>query len=534
MIITFQQFWKDFDRSAGELNTSVVSVSEDGDAVCSYVYFDGLKGDAGVCRVYAKIISPKNGSEKAIIVLNDINKSVDDFDYSAFLSMGFTVIIMDYGGKNDDFVRSTIYPKCFEFANYSLNKNCIFTLPENLHKSCRYVWTALLLRCITFAESEGYSQLGLLGIGEGGSEVIKAMALVPSLKCGAILFSHSRVSEKDEKDYDSELLAYSAALGVVNYAPFLKSPLFMQLTSNEKGLSLDKMVKIYSACAENTAILALSERSERIINKNQENNIYLFFDKVFNDQELQKPPKISAKNSSNNLYINITPESASEIEDISLFAAHAQKISEYRNWRKIPLEKTGMSEYLAKIPVYSANDFVFAFANVKYANGFCISSSVISVLPSSLKITPVSFVPKRLIYDVEDGLGDWIVTGKEQFAPLCIEKGPFDIEGICAPMGKIATFALADKIFTPFEGASLQLSIYSYYNQDITFSLKNLDSDSLYSHTLSFNPLDNWTKINLSVSDFKSGSGTLKSWENIVNFEITAKDKFLINTMLWI
>ncbi len=534
MIITYQQLWKDFDPKSIALNTSVVTQVNAGEYSVKTVYFNGLSCDNGVCRIFAKLISPQVKTGKAIIVMDEIQNGVDKFDFSGFISEGYSVLIVDYAGFSTEYSRFTIYPKCFSTANYNNNVLCLAQLPPSLKASCRYIWTTVMLCAVFYMEEAGFCDIGLYGIGEGGSQVIKALALLPQVKCGAVLFSSSRVSQKDEKDYDEDLVAYAAALADWSYSPFLKSPLFIQTTSNEQNSSLDKMSKIFSSAGDAGALIAISPRSDRTVCENQKDNIKLFFETVFGSKKLLKPPKITPKNSDNSLYLHINADTAEEIESAELFVAHAQKIGAYRNWQNKNLEKTGAGDFISKIQVYSALDPIFAFFNVKYKNGFCISSAVAVVLPGQMNIEIQPFVPKRLIFDVESGSSEWILKGEAENNKLFIEKGPFDIEGITAKSNRLATFALSDKLFSPPKMSSLQLIVYSSVNQPIQFSLKTSVDNQIFSVSKTLDPADSWTKITLSPQDFRSSDGSMQSWNNIVTLELCAEHKFLINTMLWI
>jgi hypothetical protein len=288
------------------------------------------------------------------------------------------------------------------------------------------------------------------------------------------------------------------------------------------------MSDLYSVAEGPQTYFSVAARAVGEIPAEQAEQIPLFFEAAFNKIPLPKAPLITARGSGGSLYAELTVDAESEIESVELYVAHSQTISAYRNWHSQAKEKIGPDEYLSRISVYSAELPVYAFANVLYKSGVNISGEVISVIPSSMGLTAAPFTKKRLIYDQSSGTTEWI--GKN----LSVMPGPFSILGITGGDNRLSTFILADERYKGGRDLSLQLTVYSFKEQSIKFSVISSEGFTRYECDKPVSPGDNWQKIALSCSDFRSPSGIFEDWAEAVIFEIAGDSAFLINSMLWI
>ncbi|MCL2061878.1 MAG: hypothetical protein FWH03_04550 [Firmicutes bacterium] len=539
MILTPQQLWKDYDRSKTPLAVKTVSASEDGVSSIRYVYFNGDSVLDGTPRIFAKLYIPASAPRtvSAVAVFDDPENSVDAFDPTEYLSRGFAVLVTDYAGEADGKTRYTLYPKSLS-AHADLLKNTLSASKDvSAAQSCWYLYACVALRAMTFLENEGFTNRFVLGIGHGGEQVWKVCYFEGAARAGGVLFSggvRKADAGVDANETDKNYLAYKAALDSSAYANFIKSPVFIQITSNEQNGSLPRMNKLYEAALERGAYFSVSERANRAIIPSRMNNIALWFSMLLEGNALPSPPKITAKGSENQLYLEIKVHDPAQIADAALFVAHKQKNSAYRNWRRHEMPAISEDEYLTRVAVFSVDSPVFAFVNITYKNGICISSAVERVNPALLNVAAEPSAFKRLLYDSSMGVSDWLVLSTESAADekphIC--SGPRELEGVTASHA-LTTFRLADPQYTGRADSVLQITLFSAAAQEIGFHIKNEKSVrfSCIKETVS---MTNWVKFSFSPTDFKGSAGALTSWQDVLTFEVTFTSPVLVNSLLWV
>ena len=545
MILTPQQLWKDYDRKAIPLAETVIHESEDADCFFRTLYFNGERAEDGVTRIYAKFYEPKcRFGNAAVIVFDDIEKTVEEFDPAPYLKNGFSVLTIDYAGIGEYKERFTIYPKSFAHANYSSNPSSPEDTAIPPDRCAGYIYATSALRGVTLLEKKGYEDLFILGVGAGGAQVWKTSYFDNTVRAGAVLFSdgprkfqHPKTSGEEKGDF-----TYRAAIDSSAYANFIKSPIFMLVASNEQNASLDYMNELYETTPAGSAYFSVVERSNRYIDENRSDNIVQWFSSVLRGERLPAPPEIRAKGSQNKLYYEIKAACPESVSELSLFVAHMQKNSAFRNWRTEKCPAVAEGEYLANVAVLSADEPVYAFVNTRYESGLVLSSKVISVVPSALSVHPAPLSFKRLIYDSSMGISDWLIlanpgvnVGVGFNRTIAMQKGPFGLEGVTSPSNLLTTFRLADPGFKGRDGSALQFSMYSSLQQKVSFSIRVADEVfSKYSCIKEFSGEEAWIKFSLSPNDFKGPGAALNTWQSVITLEIQSTEPILVNSLLWV
>ena len=576
MIVTPQLLWNGYDPFLTPLNATLVSSSTTADASVFLLYFNGDKQDNGcMARIFARLYVPKNcqvdfneyllegkrekgegrsinsnnsddkqdldsletkefllkrlkiGSitPNCVAVFDDIDKDTNAFDPKNYLNMGFSVLVVDYGGMSEHKSRFTIYPKCQSLANYFLNPDSDkeTDVPQN---SSWYIWQTVAMRSVVFCKKLGFLNVCMLGVGLGLEMPFKTSYFDGFITAGATQFTGGVIERSNT--------AFIASLDCTSYASNSNCPIFIQGASNEQNSSLDALSELYEIAGDN-ARFSIIERSNRNIDKIRANNPAVWFKRILSGAPIYNAPKLSAKGSQNKLYYNIdTNCSYDDIESVSLYVAHIQKNPAFRNWRKIDLQSVGATEYLAHVPIIDCSLPVYAFCNVSYKCGLVFSSLVLSIVPKQLNITAEPLKIKRLIYDTSMGLSDFLIldTTTASSDALSLNEGAVKLKGVTSSTNSLTTFKLADPQFTGPKGANLQIMAYSKEPQTVKFIITTT-SNTQYIATRECISDTNWTKKIFACADFKSSSGALVDWQNILTFEIKSESEFLFNSMLW-
>lgn len=506
------------------LDTSEIYRAETDFGTEKRVYFNGEATAVGCTRIYARLLIPREKADKLVLFMPAPEQDIHSVDFSSFLNNGWAVLAVDYAGNVFDRMRFTIYPNALSFANY--NHDNLYAASSSPQKTCWYVWTAVCLRALTFAESENYKKVAIVGMGLGASNTFRAAALSSFPVCAVSVFSPGFFPFSD----DPELMNTSISLNVTGYAPMLKIPFLQLCCSNDSDSSLDSISELIEQCS-NKGSLYIMPRANKVFSSNIHNDLMIFLSKHFDGDTENLAPHFdfTISGATNKMYFSV--KCADNIEKISLYVSHAITNPTYRNWRAVQLEKVGENEFMGYTEIYHADEPVYSFVTLETSDGFMYGSTVNKKIPSQLKIKPVPIIKKRLIYDSDMGVDDFFSLGFD-YIPA-IKEGPFNISGISANKG-FCTYKLGDIAFRGERDSVLQFLMFSPVNQKVKFSVTDGELFNSYTCEKNISPDTDWTKIMISPSDLKSDEGTLDGWDKAIFLRIDAEEEILISSLLWV
>ena len=103
----------------------------------------------------------------------------------------------------------------------------------------------------------------------------------------------------------------------------------------------------------------------------------------------------------------------------------------YRNWSRLNLERVSEDEYITKADVYVLKDETSAFVSVRYSNGVILSSEIVTRVPYMMGVAAKEIVRSRLVYDVDMGVDDWLISSDcGGDGEISIKEGANGIEGV--------------------------------------------------------------------------------------------------------
>lgn len=532
MVLSPKKLWESYDRKLLPMEVYEIArkTAENGEE--RHVYFNGEATSLGCTRIYARLLTPKERTDKLVLVVPEPKQDVCSVDVSFLTDNGWAVLIVDYAGNVFDHERFTVYPTSLSFGNY--NEEELYTAnDETPQKSCWYLWATVVLRAVTFAESEGYSRVAMLGMGLGGASVLKAAAVDDYPVCAASLFSPGFFPDA----HDSDELLTNVSMDVSGYAPLLRIPFFQLCCSNDSDSSLDEISEFLEQSEQSSqqSVLYIAPRVNKSITKEMEAEIVSFFTTYFTSdvrpplREVAPPLDFSVSGATKKMYLSLKcPEL---LQNVSFYISHGITNPAYRNWRDLPVEKAGENEYIGCTEIYSNDRPIYVFAAATTKKGFTYCTPVLKKMPSALNLIPTTIAKRRLIYESDMGLDDFF-TADEQY-PISLKEGPFGIGGICARRG-LCTYKIGDKMYSGAPDSVLQLLLFSSAEQEITFSVTDEDQFFTYTCTKTVSPATDWTNIMLSPSDFKSSDGFFVGWHRAIFLRIDAKEEFIISSLLWV
>lgn len=519
-----------FDRS-GPVDETVVSETDCGDYYQTQVYFNGAETRDGITRIYAVLYRPKkSGAIPCVLTFDEAKQSLGLCHVKVLLDEGFAVLSVDCCGKTADRQRYTLYPDSLEECINSTG------LSSDLRKSALYITGCVGLKAYNYILSKNYidkDNIGVLGVGEMSS-VVWVLALREKLKAGMTMYGGGFLPDYFRND--PMYLIHKAALDVRSCAPYTSLPVLIQTASNESNNSLTYLNELYDCSTK--SYFSIGERANRATITAQKKNLKYWFGYMLGGSGyLPAAPELSARESEGKLCYDINIDASKEVVAVNLFTAQGDVEPAFRNWSDNKLEKVSDGKYIAQVDVYVKGEPVYAFATVKYRHSLYISSSLIMKIPSQMKINAEQ-ARSRLIYNNEMGCDDFLVPNDYDLSydveKLTIEKGPYDINGICSRTGQLATYKLGDVKYRGEGDELLQIMLYVEQPSNITFTVMNKNKD-LFSCVKEFRPDNGWTTVSLSPFEFKSQKAVLSDWKNITAITISADDaKLLVSSMLWV
>lgn len=548
--LTVPALWRDFDPKAGEFNKSIIRQSKIGDYIVSRMYFSSTPLIGNKCaRIYSELYEPADNPDAPLLIIFDDFLHNLDFDLPHLMTGDFAAMRIDFSGESDKKERFTIFPKEYsQNCNVLLYPDALTAIPEDIHASCKYVWTAIAMRSLAFAtDTLGYDEkkIAAVGVGEGAGIAFRLCAL-KTLGAGVGLYGETVLSGDSSMN---ALISYKSALEVSSYARFLSTPFLEQITSNSSNNSLDYISDMMLSVKQPDTRLSIMERANRYLSPKHRKNVpqFLRYHLLGEGMPIPQYPQLAVQPSDNKLFFQVNYDTSCEVESCELFVSQAMLVSAYRNWSQVSLSTMGKT-MLGKVEVFDVSKPVYAFVNVKYKGYISLSSPVLRINPAALGIVADEFTPSRLVYDSDMGKDDWLVLNDrdvDETEKLEMAKGPYEIEGVCSKTFSLATFKLGDPRYIGFEGRTLQIRLFSEVHQQLEFIIKQKSDDAKktfnsYSCFRTVGPFDDWATLNFNAADFKSLSGTLDGWSNIALLEIVARGgdmgmgKVLVNTIIWL
>lgn len=513
--------WKDYDVSALPLNERELSEKAENGAVVREFYFDGHATVDGRVRAFLRIFQ-HDAAKGVILYLAGADGDAID-PVKTLFECGYTVAVLDYMGKTEK-GRFTLYPKSLEHCNVhgATEYECI----GDAQNSRWFIWTCLARRAVKLLSGlYENNKLFALGSGIGGSTVYKLATFDDGLTSCVTL---SNIIPKVVGS-GNHIINYHASLENSAYSSLCRVPLFMAVCSNAEDGSLDEM----SELAENTASLKKFRIFERALSCGIV-EAYPEIDKFFSAPiQNTVSPEITATNSQNNLYLNISLKKDRDDDGenkftIELFVSFCIEDARFRNWMNVPALSLADNVYMAHINVCNENKPIHAFVRVTDGNGDIQSSKLLTVLPKSLGIHATPGVEHRKIYDGSMGEDGW--TSRDG-GKIKLVAGPFDIVGVSSETNSLIIFKLGDPLFKVPTDTLLQVMV-SGAPQNLT--VKVADKNTTYTAQVYLPTSDNWHKFSLSHINFKGPNGPLADWSQILMLEFSSDEKFIVGSVLWV
>ncbi len=552
--LTPTEVWEGFEPHKDALENSIASISTDeNNIVCSKHFFTAQTTAQGRVRVYFELYYDSRwADDRAAIILLP---SVDDTNFSSLVSKlvkdGYVVCKPDYCGSFDDEHYCTTFPADLTFASYPNCLEHLTSIQNDARHTPWFVWSKIVRRTICALEEQrivSKDRIGIFGIGVGAqiawicagmdSRVKTLVAINGSgylWASGEPRFVYGNIPTNDEES------AFSSGVGAETYARFVNCPVLLVATKNSYVNDVDRAGDIISRAKSPSKQLIISNGSDSRIPARTFQAILSWLNRHFahNGDPIDEP-NIAFENKDGKMYVSVN--SAHKAAEKRVYVCYGEPYPFARYWQPLEnLQKIGLHQYTAELPVFDTDELVLAYASFVFADGNVISTPIISTTAQKLGIeeanTPQT-AHSHVIYDGSMGIGSFTAEGHSALFDeniLHVKAGPFGIKGISTSEGSLslrhnalATQSLSRSTIFHFdayskESVNLLVTMYTYPDKKMFTARTHLDGGEF------------WQKVLLECTDFKSAEGkTLSSFQETKLFTIPNADDIVFNNFLWI
>lgn len=542
------QLWANYDADAVKLKPNFIKYDTASNGIVDFEVYLSCEGeDKNTTRIYCYGKIPKENSKNAtLIYIKGYQSDLINNVYESFLPKGYAVVCFDYIGKTDENTKHTIYPDSLKYANLAFSARHLDGFVKSPKDSCVFIWSKMCRNVITFVKKllGEDNKIYLRSSLEGGNILWQVAGMDKRVE-GIVAANNAgweesrglfRYSESpDEFNFSEEKIKWMSACSPQSYAKFVTCPVLFISGTNSTLTCIDRVEKTFALTNNNGENLAcLCSNLTNTMNINAKTSIAIWLDKVYYGEPRPKSPSVAFEVVDGKLYAKMEYDDSIEAERLSLYYCYNEANSELRHWNKEILSGNPITQ----IPIRSGDTQVFAYASVIYKDGQAYSSLPIMYKIDNDEIETTPLKCSHIVYERKNGLDTWVVDNNngEYFMPE-LKSGAYDIVGVTAQKGNLATYKISDKKYEHSENSILQFDCYSNESRSLIVELCveiEWFKYEYYSVEVQLSG-EEWQKIALSHNDFKTKELVpLKDWKKVKKLSFLNIDGALISNIIWV
>lgn len=526
-------------------------------------YIGGRQTKEGTVKIFAtKVKKAINTEMPAVLILNDFVGDDGVTLAIEFAKKGFTALVVDVAGEKENQDRFTIYPKDVSYANYKNAKDKLLTVELDVPRSCWYEWGVVAKYAVNYLCSiDKVSKVGAVACGEVATVLWHLSTMEDRLSAVTYVMNAGwrayrglyKFSGSVEPQYSDDVLKFIAGVEPQSYAQHVNCPTLVLSALNSSEYDCDRIYDTVDRIKEGVFRgVYFSAGFENGIDEEGFKNMFLFFKEFLGktnpkDILVPKEPLIRCEAVDNILSVEVEVDQ-DNLKEVSLCFSKDTINPALRVWNKTQkCKKVSGNKYLFEIDLFSVNEIITVYAEVKYKKGLTLCTNILAKKVSR-KVMNKGYRQKLIYSSREDNAETVFLSCKDgrenliKYFETCdsssvqLKNGPMDIKGVCCNYG-IRTFkinCLADK---PSDYAILMFDAYVKNDGEITVSLiTDYQGQKItYSTRVHVNGGAIWHSVKLELSKFKTDEGRiLKSFEKIQAIEFKVEGEYLLNNVLWV
>lgn len=533
---TPQAVWAGYDPRADPLQVETKRVWTEEGITWREFTFLGERVDGEPVRVYAMYAAPADAKGlPAVLHIHGGGQTVSPPWLKLFTKRGYAAMTFNWGGRWENRPEFTQWGKLKQGNHLDARTGPV--VRPSQHASSWYHWALVTRRCLTFLERQPEvdpQRLGIFGISMGGTLVWPVAGIDRRVKAACAIYGNGWDSYSpdltvlDSPGADTEI--YRATMEGQSYAMLIQCPLLFLNATNDQHGKQDR-------AATNLALLP--HGGSQAITPNQRHHIALEQGRslpLFMDSHLKGgvtwPRNPTARLDLDEagvprLTVDVHGEAVVRVDG---WYALAQTLPTGRHWRKATV--TGGQ---ASLPIVDTVQQLYAFANVVYRNGVCLSTAQVQAIPAQLGDAKATLTPSLVLDDLSGDLSNWV-------RPLS-PTDPLDdytwLQRVPGPGGRpalthkpnaghylFATHLLADPQWRGPRGASLVFDVHAAKPNHLKLALLTHEMVAGYDTFTTEVGLAagaDWQTIALRLEQFHNAKGASpEDWSQLTCLELRA------------
>ena len=555
-ILTPLSLWNDFDDLL-DLNATTVTKKESNLMTLETVEFLGRETGKGRVRIAAAFAwNTQSPSTETVLVLPDSNDTIDAKVLEYFVSKGYSALMVDYRGEWDNCNFYTHYPENIEYANVLKCGRHKDFVDESADQTSWYEWVIVGLYARKYIkERTGSDDIAVVGFRDGGEIAWKLgvagkfSCIIPICAAGWSAYHGISKYITQEPKMNEERYRFIAGIDSQAYAPYVKCPVLLLCSTNDKRFDYDRAYDTFSRINPEfvkDSLISYSVFANSCIDINSCNNMFLFLDKNLGKKKITipKPAEVYVEaDEQQNLVAKAVLEDPDDIEDCIMYLSEDCLNSSLREWNICPIEEVvSDTERLFYLDIYEKPSTIFVLCQTSYKNGFTVWSKII-VRKLNGKFRNMQ-AKNRVLYTNSYGTAGFafadptnytvggLLVADENGLPKLVKKAG-GIMGLCSPCG-LTSFRINNPVYTPNAGNILSVDVICDKSENVNITFTDCETGDEYSAVFSVVG-GVWQKIIAECKVFKNANGvSLDTFVRELKFSINSLSPFAINNFIWL
>jgi len=411
------ELWHGVDPRREPLETDPVRKWTEDGLQLEQLYFTGETWQGQKTRIYAIQGAPVGGQRLPGILHIHGGGQTASLDWVRFWAKrGYVCASFDFCG---DWRKQA--PDRQEFTKWGkvpgdMATNNGMSVQGDPRENSWFHWALTARRALTLLEQHPQvdrDRLGIFGISVGGSLTWLVAGTDGRVKAAAPIYgcgwnTYVRPDQVAADPVDQATRAWRELLSSESYAPLVKCPvLFLNATNDFHG-NMDRSFATLAMVPTAEKRHVYTPRYNHHIEPSEGADLSLWMDRHLKGVGGPWPqtPRVALQGGQERPEIHMVPDQSTFVRQVQIYYALSNVWPQSRFWRSTSTRRREDGVFVADAPFIAADDVIHAFANVTYASGVRLSSSLIKVVARDLPGVKPTLTWEPVIDDMSDG-EDW-------------------------------------------------------------------------------------------------------------------------------
>jgi dienelactone hydrolase len=537
---TPEAVWAGFDPRSEPLEIKVMKRWTERGSVLTEFTFTGMTHEGSEVRVYALAGAPEGKNRlPGILHIHGGGQTVSPQWLRFWNDRGYAALTFNWGGAWPNRDKFTAWGKLTQGNHRNVQAMVMATKPS-VRMSSWYLWTRVSRRALTCLEQQPSvdpDRLGIFGVSMGGTIVWPLAAMDHRVKAACAIYGvgwntyPDELGSPDPKVNDPQTQLWRNTMESESYARLVKCPILFLSATNDQHGNMDRAFDTLARVPTETR-WAFTPRYRHHIAQEQGADLPLWMDAhLKGERPFPRSPVAEIRLGTDGIpCLVVKPDGSQPIRRVDLFYAFENRNPKNRYWRSAS-GRPDQAAYISELPILDPRQPLFAFANVLYDSGVCLSTNLVSVVPSGLGPARATDQRTLVIDDFATGSNGWVTSSPAtdpippvpNLLALCV--GPAGKTGVTVskPIA-LQTHKLGDPKWRGPKEAQLELEVHVRAPRTLRVVMHEHEFATgwtQYAAEVALEPGKGWKTITLPAEAFSTDKGEhLKGWDSVQQLEL--------------